>query len=960
MEVHPKLSSFTILFITVPLLFWVSCVADTAFLKAPEERPSHSTIARESENRPSQILPDERTASSKGVEQARPLPSSADQQRTTQDAVSPQTKDEKPGAYSDSIEKTRNIAASSKAESTKDESAALTSKPEKLAADKAEREGSTSSPTAPLAVDKERQIAPSPIKTPKTDLVSLKHAKETLVLAVPDRAQEKPVSSSAPPRLIDKVQQSTSPPTTDKQKIVPYPIKLEEEEEELPRYLTLKSGTTVPASTDVEEELTIISSPPIEKQEGVLSTSRLEEKPAGLVRIDKGKTIPVLRKPEEGKQVLTTDAVKKGPAGQRSSVREGGRAVAMPVTMKQGGSISGTDRKDEGEMFSIPPEIEEPYEFVTLAQSDDEQPIRIPIWLEQGKPILSPEEGDEVQKIASIPKGKTARTLSSPEGGEEEQRMPVEIESPVPFSTETQKQLDQGMLDSALEFCQASNDFWEQGDLYNAIDALDQAYSLILRISPEDDSDLLQQKEDLRFTISKRIIEVYSSRFTVANGRNSVIPLVMNRYVDRALNLFKGRERKFFLDSYRRSGKYRPAILLALREAGLPEELSWLPLIESGFKIRAFSRSRALGLWQFVASTGYKFGLKRDRWVDERMDPEKSTHAAIAYLKELHQIFGDWTTALAAYNCGEGKVLKCIRTQKINYLDNFWDLYERLPMETAFYVPKFLAVLHILKDPEAHGLTLPPVDEEVETEVIPIDKQAHLKTIAKHTGVPYTLLKEINPSLRYNFTPERPFSFKMPKGEGQVLLSKLEEIPVWHPPTPVYVVHKVRRGESLSVIARRYGTSVGSIMRLNGLKSSHFIRTGWRLKIPTRKRYPIPRRVPSGVSGSTGRAELVQYVVQKGDSLWRIAERFGTTTKAIRSANRLSDTRLSIGQIIMLPQDLTTTEEIKTKTYIVSKGDSPYLIATRHRMKLSQFLSINNLSPRSTIFPGQVLLVKAE
>jgi membrane-bound lytic murein transglycosylase D len=535
---------------------------------------------------------------------------------------------------------------------------------------------------------------------------------------------------------------------------------------------------------------------------------------------------------------------------------------------------------------------------------------------------------------------------------------PVEIEGSLPLSPEAQKQRDQEMLDSALEFCQASNDFWEQGDLYNAIDALDQAYSLILKVNPEDDSGLLQQKEDLRFTISKRIIEVYSSRFTVANGHNSVIPLVMNAHVQRALNLFKGKEKKFFLESYRRSGRYRPAILRALREAGLPEELSWLPLIESGFKIRALSRARALGLWQFVASTGYKFGLKRDTWVDERMDPERSTEAAIAYLKELHQIFGDWTTALAAYNCGEGKVLKCIRTQRVNYLDHFWDLYERLPMETAFYVPRFLAVLHILSDPEAHGFTLPQMEEEVETDTVTIDKQVHLKTISRHLGMPHTLLKEMNPSLRYSFTPNRAFPFKVPKGKGEVLLSKMDDLPVWNPPSPAYVVHNVRKGESLSVIARRYGTSVRAIMRLNSLRSSHFIRTGWKLKIPTGRKYRIPGAVPVQVSSVTDKGQLTQYVVQKGDSLWRIAERFGTTTKAIESANRLSDSYLRIGQVLMIPQDLTTTEEIKTKVYIVSKGDSPYLIATRHHMKLSQFLRINNLSPRSTIFPGQALLVR--
>ena len=483
------------------------------------------------------------------------------------------------------------------------------------------------------------------------------------------------------------------------------------------------------------------------------------------------------------------------------------------------------------------------------------------------------------------------------------------------------------MLDSALESCETANYFWERGELDNALNSLDQAYSLILKVSPDDDPEILQQREDLRFTISKRIIEVYTSRFTVANGYRKPIPLVMNGHVERALKLYQGKDRQFFLDAYRRSGRYLPAIVRALKETGLPEELSWLPLIESGFKIRALSKARALGLWQFIASTGYKYGLVRDQWVDERMDFMKSTHAAIAYLKELHQIFGDWATVLAAYNCGEGRVLKCIQTQRINYLDNFWDLYARLPIETVFYVPKFMAVLHILNDPEAYGFDLPPLEEEPETEEVFIDKQVHLNVVAKHLGVPYGCLQDLNPALRRSCTPDRPYALRVPKGKGQVLLAALEDMPVYRPPVPAYVMHKVRKGDCLSLIARRYRTSVRAIMEFNGLKRSGYIKVGWRLKIPTRGAYSLDSKQPSPAPLHEVHGKTVEYVVRKGDSLWKIANRFATTTGAIQSLNQLHSTRLYIGQILLIPHKAGDLTAVGTKAYPDIKRDSRVTVA---------------------------------
>ncbi len=390
----------------------------------------------------------------------------------------------------------------------------------------------------------------------------------------------------------------------------------------------------------------------------------------------------------------------------------------------------------------------------------------------------------------------------------------------------------QSYLDQALDLCQISNSYWEQGDLDKALNALDAAYRLILQVPPQSPPGLLQQKDDLRVTISKRIIEIYGLRHTTVRGYCRAIPLVMNRHVRKAIQSLLGKEREYFLQAFKRSGRYRPAIVKALREAGLPEELSWLPLIESGFKLRALSKARALGLWQFIASTGYKFGLKRSPWIDERMDPEKSTRAAIAYLKELHNIFGDWTTVLAAYNCGEGTVLRTIRSQRINYLDNFWDLYESLPKETAAYVPKFLAVLQILEHPEKFGIKLPEPDPPLAYDEVTVDRPIYLACVAKLVGTNVAVLKDLNPELRYGITPGGHYKLRLPKGRAGVFLTKLERLS----PAAVLpyrtILYRVRRGDSLYRIARRFSTSVRSIVRFNRIKRPNYLKVGSILRIP--------------------------------------------------------------------------------------------------------------------------------
>jgi peptidoglycan lytic transglycosylase D len=391
----------------------------------------------------------------------------------------------------------------------------------------------------------------------------------------------------------------------------------------------------------------------------------------------------------------------------------------------------------------------------------------------------------------------------------------------------------QQMIEQAFLLCQTSQEFWQNGDSDKAIDLLDQAYSVILKIDTCDNENLIRQKEDMRFVITKRIYEIYASRKVIINGSQKEIPLTINKKVQHEIDLYtKGELRNHFIASYKRSGKYRQTIVDMLLKEGLPKELSWLPLVESGFMVKALSKQRALGLWQFIPSTGYKFGLSRNQYIDERLNPEKSTQAAIGYLKELHSLFGDWSTVLAAYNCGETRVLRVIRNQKINYLDNFWDLYEQLPEETARYVPKFLATLYIVNNLEKYGLEKIIIDSPTKYEPFTVTKMHHLNDIAKITGIDRKTLEDLNPELRQDIVPGENYVVNIPEGKKKMLLENIDQMLRLNPAKVDFRKHRVESGETLTLIARRYSTSVVNIMLANNLDRANHIVTGKMLKIP--------------------------------------------------------------------------------------------------------------------------------
>jgi membrane-bound lytic murein transglycosylase D len=349
------------------------------------------------------------------------------------------------------------------------------------------------------------------------------------------------------------------------------------------------------------------------------------------------------------------------------------------------------------------------------------------------------------------------------------------------------------------------------------------------------DDRFLQARQDIRQLIATLLNRAYARGPRALPSTDLGLPIVDNEHVRREIKSFTTVERELFLDAYRRSGLYRPMILTKLEAAHLPSQLSWLPIVESWFKVRAYSRAGAVGLWQFIASTGLRYGLERDGWIDERMSAEKATDAAVAYLSDLHDLFGDWPKALAAYNCGEARVARIQSRSADRYLD-FWDLYEQLPAETRRYFPRFVATLLIVEKPERYGMTLPrPLAAPAAVATVKSTRSVSLVELERMLGLPADALRDLDPELRHGATPPRAYDLRVPAEHAERAAAGLRTLPEWKPPRPAYVTHRVRAGQTLSAIARRYGTTVRAILRSNGLRSANRLRIGQRLRIPLGK-----------------------------------------------------------------------------------------------------------------------------
>jgi membrane-bound lytic murein transglycosylase D len=367
-------------------------------------------------------------------------------------------------------------------------------------------------------------------------------------------------------------------------------------------------------------------------------------------------------------------------------------------------------------------------------------------------------------------------------------------------------------------------------------------------------------------------------------------PVIINKQVEFYLDQFQKRQRTSFRRWLKRAAIYLPIIDKELKKAALPQSLAYLAMIESGFNPAAYSPAGASGLWQFIPDTARHYGLRIDSWVDERRDSEKATQAAVSYLDALYKRFGDWQLAVAAYNAGEGKIQRGLEKYKAK---NFWDLAAKdyLPLETKRYVPKLIAAIIIAHDLERYGFQ--PVHEKNEQyDVVDVPSQTSLAAIAAAGGCSVKKIRQLNNELLKNQVPptEGMYSIKVPAGSSTRIAANLDQI---RADEAKKIVHRLRRGETLSEIGKQYNVSVDMIMQWNEIDDVRRIRVGRKLAL-----YPVGKL---DVRADKSEQRTVSYYkVRNGDSLWSIARKHQVSTQEIKRWNRLSDNLLQPGEELVI------------------------------------------------------------
>ena len=430
---------------------------------------------------------------------------------------------------------------------------------------------------------------------------------------------------------------------------------------------------------------------------------------------------------------------------------------------------------------------------------------------------------------------------------------------------------------------------------------------------------------------------------------------------------------------FNRGSPYFAYIVSELQKNNIPIELALLPVVESAYQPFAFSHGRATGIWQFIPSTGRLYGLKQNWWYDGRRDIVASTAAAIAFFTRLNADFkGDWLHSLAAYNAGPGRVQRAIKRNKKKGLPtSFWDL--KLPKETRHYVPKLLALIEVMSDPAAYGLTLPAIDTHPQFQIVDIRKQLDLSRAAKMADITIEQMYLLNPGFnRWATDPDGPHRLLIPTENREKFELALAKLPDSERIT--WTRHKIKPGDTLSTIARRYKTTVSHLKKVNRLKKNT-IRAGRNLMIPgpgaadSSYTYSASQRLQNAQSRGSGHKHI--HTVRKGDTLWALANRYNSSVRKIAKWNNFASREpLKLGQKLVIWQkspsdthtvanastmDVSFSPALQTIRYTVKRGDSLDRIARRFNIRVADLFRWNSgLKKSKYIQPGQKIRVKLD
>ena len=453
------------------------------------------------------------------------------------------------------------------------------------------------------------------------------------------------------------------------------------------------------------------------------------------------------------------------------------------------------------------------------------------------------------------------------------------------------------MLASGMDL-KAEGPMAEEFDrLLNAINALEMdALKQGNGFSPKVEEAPLDVAEELTFAPNPELV----AKLKTELNTTSDLPLIINDQVAGYINAFAGSEsfRKHMAASLQRVGKYRGLIQSVLKEEGVPQDLIYLAVAESGFQPQALNaHSGAGGMWQFMTYTGPQFGLTRNGYFDYRFDPEKSSRAYARYIKQLYNQFGDWYLAMAAYNWGPGNIQRDV--QRTGYAD-FWEFYRRglMPAQTRAYVPQILAAVLMAKNPERYGLDRLVPSPPVIYDTVHTDYAIDLRLVADVTGASVQELVELNPSmLRLSTPPDIEFDLHIPPGTKELYADRLKDIP--DDRRASWRFHVVKSGETLEGIASALHSKVADIARTNGITPQDSMGADDELVVP--------------VQSVAGISKPQRYTVRAGDSLVTVADRFNVTTEELRKWNALSTSSVKPRRVLYVAEPVRLGPSVRTR-----------------------------------------------